>query len=477
MTAVMFAALTAFSARAQDPVFDVIRHRLPNGMQVWIKPRATTRAVTVRVVVKVGFRNEPVADSQLAHLLEHMLFKGTQRHTEVEMRRMLDAKGAYHNGFTSLDSTAYVVSIVDRELPLAMEWLREILLEPALDPQKLKQARQDVYSEQEGQYPRFIERIVKTGWFQPLPLRVADELFPQVQLTDRAIARLEHVDRTHLLDFRNRYYVPNNMAVIVVGNVDPADVLRRAEAAYGRLPTRPLQTSDYLGYRPPQLPRQEIRTRLMPPAGQMTEVWRGVITRGASDPDRYVLRVINAWLRRRTFEEVRSKRALAYSVGTNFGSFAEFGYLIADARPQRDRKKEDQTHQIFRQLFEELRRAPLPARDIEEAKDNITGTMARVYENNSALAALYEELFLITPFEQPLANGFDRINAVTAADVLRVARARLGDDQVFTARARPTLSYAQAIVVGVLMVIGVIVLLLFRSAAARAAALRSKSGG
>lgn len=431
-------------------------------MQVWIKSRDMTRSVTVRVVVRAGFRNEPVPDSQIAHLLEHMLFKGTRRHSEIEMKRMLDAKGAYHNGFTSLDSTAYEVRILDDELPLAMEWLRELVLEPALQPEKIAQARQDVYSEQEGNYPRFVERVVKTGWFQPLPLRVADRLYPNAELTDRAIARLEHIDRKRLIAFYERYYVPNNMAVIVAGNVDAADVLRRAEAAFGGLKSKPVDGRDYLPYRPPAIPRDEIRTKLMPPAGQMTEIWRGIVTRGASDPDRFTLQVINAWLRRRAYEEVRSKRALAYSVGTNYSAFANFGFLIADARPQRDTSKEDETRRILRQLFDDLRRDSLPLSDIQEAKENITGTMARVYENNAALAVLYEELFLTTPFEQAIANGFDRINAVSAAGVLRVARDRLRDDQVFTARARPTLSYTQASVAAelvVLVLIAVIVIM------------------
>jgi zinc protease len=435
------------AAAPSDPIFAVERHRLPNGLEVFVKPRATTRAVDVRVVVEVGFRHEAVADSGLSHLLEHMMFKGTRRHDEIELARIVDGKGAYSNGETWPEHTFYEVNVVDRHFPLALDWLREIVLESLLEPGDLEQARDDVYSEQEGDYPRFVEALFATGLGQPLELKVPATLFPWMELPDRVISRLEHVDAARLREHYRRFYAPGNMAVIVVGNVDAADALARATAAFGDLPPRAVEAPHYVPTRPPALPAGEIDTDLMPPVGQMTEVWRGVVTGGLSDPDRFTLRVIQTWLDRKAFEEVRSRRALGYSVGCATQEVSDVGLLYAYARVRRERAAEEEARRILRDLFAQLRDAPLPAAELQEAKDTILGRQARLFESNAALASLYQEWFLRIPWGEPLPDYFAAVARVTAADVQRVARERFRDELVFTAVARPTFSFVQATLV------------------------------
>jgi zinc protease len=429
---------------AEDPIFAVERHRLPNGLEVFIKPRSTTRVVDVRVVVKVGFRHEAVEDSGLSHLLEHMMFKGTRRHDEIELNRIVEGKGAYANGETWPEHTFYEVNVVDRYFPLALDWLREITLESLLGAEDLEQARDDVYSEQEGDYPAFVEKLFATGVFQPLDLLVPHTLFPSMRLPERVISQLEHVDERTLREHYQRYYVPNNMAVIVVGNVDPADALARATAAFGGLEARPVEPAEYVPTLPPELPGKEIDTDLMPPVGQMTEVWRGVVTGGLNDPDRFTLRVIQTWLDRKAFEEVRSRRALGYSVGCAVQEVSDLGLLYTYARVRREGDAEDEAKRILADLFAALRDTPLPAAELQEAKDTILGRQARQLEGNAALASLYQEWFLRIPYGEPLPNYFEAVSRVTADDVQRVARERFADERMFTAVSRPTFSFVQA---------------------------------
>jgi predicted Zn-dependent peptidase len=431
-------------APTDDPIFAVHRHRLPNGLEIFVKPRATTRAVDVRVVVKVGFRHEAVADSGLSHLLEHMMFKGTARRDEIELARLVDSKGAYSNGETWPEHTFYQVNIVDRHFPLALDWLREIVLESLLEQRHLEQARDDVYSEQEGDYPAFVEKLFATGLFQPLELKVPATLFPWMELPDRVISRLEHVDEAALREHYRRFYTPNNMAVIVVGNVDAAEVLARATAAFGALEARPVEAPHYVPTRPPVLPRREIDTDLMPPVGQMTEVWRGVVTGGLSDPDRFTLRVIQTWLDRKIFEEIRSRRALGYSLGCRVQEVSDIGILYGYARVRRERDAEAAAKRILAELFAALRDAPMPDDELREAKDTILGRQARLFESNAALASLYQEWFLRIPYGEPLPSYFEAVSGVTAGDVQRVARERFADELMFTAVARPTFSFVQA---------------------------------
>lgn len=471
---VAFLLLIAFDAAAlqigatgaatppEDPIFSVQRHRLPNGLEVFIKPRTTTRAVDIRVVVKVGFRHEAVADSGLAHLLEHMMFKGTKRHDEIALNRIIESKGAYSNGETWPDYTFYEVNIVDRHFGLAVEWLREILTESLLAERHLEQARDDVYSEQEGDYPRFIERIFKTGLFQPIFVRVPHTLFPSAELPDRIISRLEHIDERRLREFYRQHYLPNNMAVIIVGNVDPADALARVTAAFGGLQSRPVESRHFVRLPPAQIPSAEIDTDLMPPLGEMTELWRGVVTGGVRDRDRFILRVITTYLDRRIYEEIRSKRALGYALGARTQDISDAGILYGYARVKREDDAEEESRRILRELFAELRNRPLTDAELQEAKDTILGRQARNYEGNATLASLYQEWFLNIPFGTPLPNHFDAVQRVTAADVQRVARERFRDEQMFSAVGRPTFSITGASTVIGLLVVVLLLLILRR---------------
>ncbi len=428
---------------APDPIYSVIRNRLPNGMDVWIKPRTNTRAVDVRVVVRTGFRYESPRDSGLSHLVEHMMFKGTRRHTDIELQRIIDSQGGYENGETWPEDTFYEVNIIDRELPRALGWLHEILTESLLSPHALVQARKEVYSEQHGHYPRFLVRIFETGIFQPLEVRLPALAFPQAGVARRVVSDLDHVDSGTIRRFVDNYYAPDNMAIIVVGNVDPADVMRQVTALFGSMHARRGAAPDYLRAGAPRRLRGEITTIGYPPAGQMTTIWRGIWTRGYADPDRWPLLLIDTYLNRRAFEDVRLRHALGYSVGCTRFDLTDVGALWLYAEVTRSRSDERQAKSILDNLIRDLRTQGISPGDLQEAKNTITGRQARGFESNAALAGLYQQRFLTTPYGQPIANTLEEIDRVSAADILRVARTRFADDQLFRATARPVLSYTE----------------------------------
>lgn len=435
------------SAPLADPVFPVSYEKLPNGLEIWVKPRASTQAVDIRVVVKVGFRDEAVADSGISHLLEHMLFKGTTNHAEVELNRMMENKGAYSNGETWPELTLYEVNIVDRHFPLAVNWLADVLRNPLLEQTHLDQARRDVYSEQQGDYSPLLERIFVSGLFQPLEVRVPDVFFPHAQIPDRVISRLDHVDSARLRQHYQRFYVPNNMAVIIVGNVDPVDAMARTRAAFGDLTPGVVDRSDTVPWIAPRPVEGVVRTLGMPPVGEMTEIWTGTLTRGRADPDRVVFRVITTFLDRRIYEEIRSKRALGYSLGCVLRELSDAGIFYGWVDARRGRKGEQEALRVMRLLITEMSRGEMTEQDLAETKETILGRQARIFESNAALARVYQDLFVngITPASAK--SDWDAVQAVTLRQVRDVASARLKEDMLFVAVARPPLTYLQATVV------------------------------
>jgi len=380
-----------------------------------------------------------------------MLFKGTRKHSEIELNRILQSKGAYDNGETWPEYTFYEVNIIDRYFPLALDWLREISQEPLLLPSSLREARKDVYSEQQGRYPRILERVFQTGLLQPLAIRIGDVLFPEAKVSERVVANLDDIDATRLRAHLARFYVPGNMAIIIVGNVEPGEAMRAVEAAFGGLQPAGVDRSDTLPHLVPRQARSEIHTVFFPPAGQMTEIWRGFWTAGLSDPDRYVLRLISAYLDRRAFEEVRLKRALAYSVGAATYDLSDRGVFYLYANANRGSEEEASVKKIFDDLLRGLVRNGISDGELREAKEMIIGRQVRRYESNASLAALYQELYLSTPWGSPVENGFARIEAITNADLVRVARNRLTAVNGFQATAHPPMTYLEAAIGGVFL--------------------------
>lgn len=431
-------------------IWDVQRHRLPNGLEVFIKERRETKAVEVRAVVKVGHRYEQPLDSGLSHLLEHMLFKGTSRQTEADLKWAVERRGGARNGITTPETTYYYVNIRDVHFRFAVEWLEDIVFHSLLRENHLAQARKDVYSEQGGKYPRLLEKVFIAGLFQPPEVRAAEVSFPHAEVAERVASRLEHVDPAMLRRHFESYYAPNNMAIVVVGNVDAATALREIEARFGGLKPRAISRPSYIPYREPRVV-DEVRTRFYPPVGQMTDVRYGIWTKGHADPDRHVLRLLARHLDRRLKEEIRYKRALAYSVGCALFEGLDAGVLYAYATGPRD--AEDEVRKVIRDVVTEVTTREISKTDLEDAREAYVGSATRYYESNSRLADLYQNFFLTVPFGATLPNEFTLAERVTATNVRDTARARLRPGALMFVVARPPLTYAgAAIVIGVLVV-------------------------
>ena len=187
-----------------------------------------------------------------------------------------------------------------------------------------------------------------------------------------------------------------------------------------------------------------------------------MVTRGLGDPDRFTLRIIQTWLDRKIFEEIRSRRALGYSLGCRVQEVSDVGLLYGYARVRRERDAEVEAKRILGELFAALRETPLSPLELQEAKDTILGRQARQFESNAALASLYQEWFLRIPYGEPLPSYFEAVSRVTAADVQRVARERFRDELMFTAVSRPTFSFVQATVAMGLVVLALALLVVRR---------------
>lgn len=216
--------------------------RLSNGLNVFVDENHTSPCVAVQVWVGVGSADETHAEAGLAHVHEHMLFKGTKRRGTGEIAAEIEALGGEINAYTSFDETVYYIVSASRFFDRALDVLTDAVLHPAFDPEELAREQEVILEEirrgddQPGR--RLSQRIFSTA-FQHHPYRL-----PVIGTA----ASVRSFRRKNVLDFYRKYYTPSNMAVVIAGDVDPQRAFALVQKAFRgvrshavRRPRRPVE--------------------------------------------------------------------------------------------------------------------------------------------------------------------------------------------------------------------------------------------
>lgn len=231
-----FGALMSLGALGQDGASDaeVVGYTLDNGLELVVIPDRRAPIVTHMVWYRVGAADDPAGQSGVAHFLEHLMFKGTEKYPAGVLDRMVTELGGDTNAFTSADVTAYFQTIPPDALETMMDIEADrmrnlILLEEVIAAERdvvLDERRQRV----DAQPQSILAEELNATLFQNHPYRVP------VIGWEHEIADLSREDA---LDFYDRYYAPNNALVVVTGDVEPDAVHALAEAIYGQVPRGP----------------------------------------------------------------------------------------------------------------------------------------------------------------------------------------------------------------------------------------------
>lgn len=218
-------------------VFNPETFTLKNGMRVVVIPNHRVPVVTHMVWYKVGSADEPSGKSGTAHLLEHLMFKGTRKLASGEFSRILARNGGRENAFTSHDYTGYFQSVAVDRLEMVMEMEADRMTNLVFDAQEVEQERQVIFE----------ERRSRTG-NNPSAL-LAEHVNATLYLNHpyrRPIIGWEHEIRgltiADLMSFYQRWYVPNNAILVVAGDITAEALRPLAERTYGRIPAAPARS-------------------------------------------------------------------------------------------------------------------------------------------------------------------------------------------------------------------------------------------
>lgn len=226
--------MESFKTMAANAQSRVTEFKLANGMQVVVVPDTRAPVVTHMVWYKVGAADEPHGTSGIAHFLEHLMFKSTDKIAIGEFSKIVARLGGNDNAFTSNDATAYFQRVAKDRLPKMMEMEADRMVNLKLTEKEVLTERDVILEERRSRVENspgsILDEQMNATLYQNHPYHV-----PVIGWMHE-IAKLSQHDA---LSFYKRYYAPNNAILIVAGDVTPEAVKEMAEATYGKIKANP----------------------------------------------------------------------------------------------------------------------------------------------------------------------------------------------------------------------------------------------
>ncbi|MDX6327324.1 MAG: hypothetical protein QOK15_3678 [Nocardioidaceae bacterium] len=400
-------------------VSTVRRSVLPGGLRVVTEAMPGVRSASVGVWVGVGSRDEAPTLSGASHFLEHLLFRGTESRSAMDISVSLDEVGGEFNAFTAKEYTCFHARVLDVDLPLAVDVLGDMITSSTIEAGDVESER-DVILDEIAMHDDDPEDVV-TNLFEgtcwegsPLGRPIAGSADSIAALTRRQIVGF----------YRGRYR-PENIVVSVAGNVDHKAVVRQVRAAFSRAGFLADQS------RVPLAPRTGARFRHARSGSaqaarpfEQANVLLGVNGIRRTDDRRYALGVLNAALgggpSSRLFQEIRERRGLAYSVYSFPAHYSDAGAFCIGAGCLPG--KLDDLLAGVRAELAKLVEGGITAEELARGQGQLRGGLVLGLEDSASRMArigkaelLYDELLGIQDVIQ-------RIDAVTLEDVHALAR-------------------------------------------------------
>ena len=247
----LYSTVLAMPVDPDSPLLPIEMRILPNGLRVIVKEIPSYPIATINVWVDVGAKDDPEGLSGLAHFFEHLIFKGTPSRPRGQMAYAIESVGGYLNAMTSLDYTTYFIVVPSEYAALAMEVQADALLNSLFEQTEIDMERTVIHEE---------IRLRLDNPQTYLVDMLLQYLFPDTPYARPVIGTFEelaNVNHQEMVDFHAAYYVPNNMVLVVAGNVDADQVFAQAEELYGGMPAKAIPQRPYVA-----VPRLEAVTTL-----------------------------------------------------------------------------------------------------------------------------------------------------------------------------------------------------------------------
>ena len=420
-------AIPSFAEESDVLKFPFVETVLKNGLKVILLEEHKAPVVTVQVWYHVGERNEVTGKTGLSHLMEHMMFKGTPKYGKGEFSRIIQKNGGNDNAFTTQDYTAFFQNLSSDRISVSLDLESDRMGHLLIDPKEF-QLERDVVKE---------ERRMRTDD------NPSDSLFEQLSAQAYTahpyhspvigwMTDLNHLTRDDLYRHYQKYYLPNNATLIIVGDFKSAELLPVIRQYYESVPAGP---------NPPPVqveePEQKGERRfILRKEAQIPIVLIGYKVPNYSDPDHFALEVLSAILSSgkssRLYQKLVYDKKLALDVGSDYSELSSDPPLFTLYGKPQQGKRIDELESAILEEIEALQRTPVTEKELQKVKTQLETQFILNRDSNFFVAMQIGMAESTGAGSHYFDTWLDSIRKVTAQEVMKVANQYLTTDHKTT---------------------------------------------
>ncbi|MGH1415019.1 MAG: M16 family metallopeptidase [Pelagimonas sp.] len=393
---------------------------LSNGFRIVTEHMPGLQSAALGIWVTAGGRNERPEQNGVAHFLEHMAFKGTERRSALQIAEEIEDVGGYINAYTSREVTAYYARVLAGDTALAMDVIADILLNPVFDQKEIETERHVIL--QEIGQARDTPDDVIFDWLQ-------EKAYPDQPIGRTILGEADRVrsfGRDDLSTFISEHYGPDQMILSAAGGVDHDTLVAQAETLFGHIPARSAPSFAKALYKGGE--SREIKDLEQ---AHMALAFEGP---GYRDDDFYAAQIYSSALgggmSSRLFQEIREKRGLCYTIFAQSGAYADTGMTTIYAGTSGE-----ELGDLAMLTIDEMKRAAedMSQSEIDRARAQMKAGLLMGLESPASRAERMARMVQIWGRVPPIEDTVKRIDAVTVQDVLTFAQSQ-------AAKAAPSLA-------------------------------------
>src|SRR6202047_3428487 len=399
---------------------DIQKRVLPNGLVVLTETMSHVRSVSVGVWIRNGSRRGVEEENGLAHFMEHMVFKGTERRSAEAIAREMDSVGGMLDAFTSKEQICFNAKVLDEHLPIAFDVIADLILRPNFDSEDVTKEQQVILEEikMDMDNPEYLLHEVFTRGFWP-----EHPLGRPILGTPETVKNFtRQVWKTRLAS----WFAPDHLVVTAAGNVAHEQVLDLVTREFGHL-----QPS---GQHAPHIaPRTQAPIHLETKRDlEQVHLCIGVPSVPLGHEHRFGIAVLNNLLgggmSSRLFQNIREKQGLAYAVFSELTPYSDAGMMTVYAGTAAETV--GQVIDLTIQEFRALKESPVTEEELRRSKNHLKGSLMLSLESTSSRMSNLARQELYFGRFYSLDEILDSISKVTRQEVQSLAHEFFRPEQI-----------------------------------------------
>lgn len=402
---------------------DVVKYKLKNGLTVLLHKDSSVPMISFHTWYKVGSRDEAEGITGAAHMLEHMMFKGSKKYSNKDFDRILHENGISNNAFTTYDYTGFYENLPSSKLELMMQLEVDRMSSLLLRPEDLLSEREVVKEER-----RWRVDNNPMGLLRELSMSTVFRQHPYHWPVIGTMKDISQYEVSTLRKFYETYYVPNNAILVLAGDFKVEEARALIDKYYGPLPARPLPERNYKK-EPAQTVQYNANLRQDVQGYSFMVAFQSV---PVSDPEMYALdlaaQILGSGNSSRLYKRLVYSKQIAASAYSWHSNMADHGVFSIGVNLKPGNEMQEALDIAYNEIYK-MRTTPVTAKELKKAKTQTIKSIvdslitidgkARMLASSEILTGTYETLF----------TDIEKYNKVTAEDILSVCRKYLNQTQ------------------------------------------------